>query len=58
MVTVGAAATDWANDGLFGDGWHLFGIGTAQYEEAAEKYTDATERHRCVCGRGSIGGRL
>ncbi len=26
MVTVGAAATDWANDGLFGDGFHLFGI--------------------------------
>ncbi len=26
MVTVGAAATDWANDGLFGDGYHLFGI--------------------------------
>ena len=24
MVTVGTAATDWANDGLFGDGWHLF----------------------------------
>ena len=31
MVTVGAAATDWANDGLFGDGFHLFGIGSAQY---------------------------
>ena len=29
MVTVGASATDWANDGLFGDGWHLFGIGSA-----------------------------
>ena len=28
MVTVGSAATDWANDGLFGDGWHLFGIGS------------------------------
>lgn len=28
MVTVGSAATDWANDGLFGDGFHLFGIGT------------------------------
>ncbi len=27
MVTVGAPATDWANDGLFGDGWHLLGIG-------------------------------
>ncbi len=31
MVGVGAPATDWANDGLFGDGWHLFGIGTAEY---------------------------
>ena len=40
MVTVGASATDWANDGLFGDGWHLFGNGTAQYEEAAEQYGD------------------
>ena len=40
MVGVGASATDWANDGLFGDGWHLFGIGTAAYEEAAEEYGD------------------
>ena len=40
MVTVGASATDWANDGLFGDGYHLFGNGTAQYEEAAEQYGD------------------
>ena len=38
MVGVGAAATDWANDGLFGDGWHLFGIGTSAYEEEAENY--------------------
>ena len=30
MVTVGSAATDWANDGLFGDGWHLFGIGSGR----------------------------
>ena len=41
MVTVGASATDWANDGLFGDGWHLLGIGTSAYEEAAEEYGDA-----------------
>ena len=41
MVGVGAAATDWANDGLFGDGWHLFGIGTSEYEEVAEAYGDA-----------------
>ena len=36
MVTVGSAATDWANDGLFGDGYHLFGMGTAEYEEHSE----------------------
>ena len=43
MVTVGAAATDWANDGLFGDGWHLLGIGSKAYTEAADNYTAATE---------------
>lgn len=26
VSTVGTWATDWANDGLFGEGWHLFGI--------------------------------
>ncbi|MCD7823748.1 MAG: ferrous iron transporter B [Oscillospiraceae bacterium] len=38
MVTIGAAATDWANDGLFGDGWHLFGIGSSAYNDDAEEY--------------------
>ena len=42
MVAVGAPATDWANDGLFGDGWHLFGIGSAAYNEVAEQYSDAS----------------
>ena len=37
----GTRLTDWANDGLFGDGWHLFGIGSGKYNEAAEEYTDA-----------------
>ena len=41
MVTVGSAATDWANDGLFGDGWHLFGIGSGEYEEVDGAYSDA-----------------
>ena len=41
MVGVGASATDWANDGLFGDGWHLFGNGTAAYEADTEEYGDA-----------------
>ena len=40
MVGVGASATDWANDGLFGDGYHLLGIGSSAYEEAAEEYGD------------------
>ena len=43
MVTVGASATDWANDGLFGDGYHLFGIGSAAYEEAADAYGDTDQ---------------
>ncbi|MCR4772240.1 MAG: ferrous iron transporter B [Oscillospiraceae bacterium] len=42
MVGFGAAATDWANDGLFGDGFHLFGIGSAASEEKAEHYADAS----------------
>ena len=43
MVTVGTAATDLANDGLFGDGWHLFGIGTSAYEEVNDSYTSAMQ---------------
>lgn len=42
MVTVGTAATDWANDGLFGDGFHLFGIGSSNYEEVNDEYTEAS----------------
>ena len=43
MVGVGSMATDWANDGLFGDGWHLFGIGSAAYGEVAEEYGGAAQ---------------
>ncbi|MDO4198349.1 MAG: ferrous iron transporter B [Erysipelotrichaceae bacterium] len=42
MVGVGASATDWANDGLFGDGWHLFGMGSAEFEEVSGAYADAS----------------
>ena len=38
VTTVGSWATDWANDGVFGDGWHLFGIGTSAYNDAADEY--------------------
>lgn len=40
VSTIGSWATDWANDGVFGDGWHLFGIGSFAYEEAADEYTE------------------
>ncbi len=43
MVTVGTAATDWVNDGVFGDGWHLFGIGSSAYSEDADDYTAASQ---------------
>ncbi len=43
MVTVGSAATDWANDGLFGDGWHLLGIGSKAYSAEADDYTAAAQ---------------
>ena len=38
MVTVGLAATDWVNDGVFGDGWYFLGIGNAEYEEIQDSY--------------------
>ncbi len=42
MVAVGAPATDWANDGLFGDGWHLLGI-DGGYGELADEYATAND---------------
>ena len=41
VTTVGTFATDWANDGVFGEGWHLFGIGSSAAEEASGEYADA-----------------
>ncbi len=38
VSTIGSWGTDWANDGLFGDGWHLFGIGTSAYDDAMTEY--------------------
>ncbi len=43
MVAVGAAMTDFTNDNIFGDGFHLFGIGTAEYTEISEEYSAAQQ---------------
>ncbi len=41
VSTVGAWTTDWANDGLFGDGWYFLGIGRGQYEQAVDEYAES-----------------
>jgi ferrous iron transport protein B len=41
--TVGGWCTDWVNDGLFGDGWHMFSVGTEEYEDAAGAYSRADQ---------------
>ena len=44
VSTVGTWLTDWANDGVFGDGWYPLGIGRAAYDEASAEYADAAAR--------------
>ena len=38
VTTIGTFVTDWTNDGLFGDGYYLFGNGRAEYTEAMNEY--------------------
>ncbi len=42
VSTVGTVATDWANDGVFGDGWYL-GTGQEQFDEVSEEFEGAQE---------------
>ncbi len=43
MKGPGAWATDWTNDNLFGDGFHLLGIGSSDYSEIADEYAGAQQ---------------
>ena len=54
VTTLGSVLTDWANDGVFGDGWHLFGIGTGAYEEAAEEYGEAVNAIDAFAGQYGV----
>ncbi|MCL1865033.1 MAG: ferrous iron transport protein B [Spirochaetes bacterium] len=38
VSTVGSIVTDWANNGVFGEGWHLGGVGSSAYEEAVGNF--------------------
>lgn len=40
MVAVGTPMTDWTNDCLFGDGFHMFGNGSAEYEQAQDNFAE------------------
>jgi len=42
MMAFGASATDFTNDQIFGDGWYLFGIGRAGYEEMVDEWAGET----------------
>ena len=50
VTTVGGWVTDWANDGVFGDGWHLLGIGAAACEEADGDYAAAVQAAGAFAG--------
>ncbi len=43
MKGPGAWATDWTNDNLFGDGFHLFGIGSSDFNEINDEYAEAQQ---------------
>lgn len=48
VTTVGTWATDWANDGVFGEGWHLFGIESLFIPSIPELITGALEAVGCA----------
>ena len=54
MVTVGSFATDWTNDGLFGDGWFMFGIGRETFDAEAGEYSDALTAVNAFLGDDAI----
>ncbi len=61
VTTVGTFATDWANDGVFGEGWHLFGIGSAEYAESCDEYAQEvlfTEEARRLAAEAADAGAV
>lgn len=59
VTSVGTIFTDWANDGVFGDGWHLFSIGTGEYEEAQDEFAAEnifTDEVKSIVGEAADSG--
>ena len=42
MTAFGAGLTDFTNDQIFGDGFYLFGVGRAKYEEMVDEWAGET----------------
>lgn len=62
VTTVGTWVTDWTNDGLFGEGYHLFGIGTSDYNNDMNKYAkehiwtdDVVATVKAAVDKGTVG---
>ncbi|WP_167957483.1 ferrous iron transport protein B [Anaerosporobacter faecicola] len=62
VTTVGSWATDWANDGVFGEGWNLFGInslhikGVPEYIEAGLNAIGCADWLRSLIIDGIVAG--
>lgn len=48
VVTVGDQATGWVNDGVFGEGWNLFGIESIHVPAIPELFSNALEAIGCA----------
>ena len=62
VTTVGTWVTDWTNDGLFGEGYHLFGIGTSDYNNDMNEYAkehiwtdDVVATVKAAVNKGTVG---
>ncbi|MBQ4257559.1 MAG: ferrous iron transporter B [Clostridia bacterium] len=58
ISTIGTAMTDWVNDNLFGDGFHLFGI-SGEYEEEVDKWASEsvfTDEVKAVVEKAAAAG--
>ena len=48
VTTVGTAANDWVNDGVFGDGWNLFGIESIHVPSIPDLVSNGLEAIKCA----------
>lgn len=64
ITAIGGWASEWTNKGLFGEGWHLLGSGSAEYQAAALEFAeeeiwteDVVEKITKAQGEGITGAK-